>query len=502
MNKKKLFVPVILFAVLLIGLIPGLATSAVGATTLTSGKVTLSASSFTYNGAVQKPTVTVKGATGNVITEGKSYTVTWSNAESKAPGSYTVTVKGMGNYGGTVQKTYTINKQPLVADNVTLSWTSKAYNGSVQKPTVTVKSTHGTTISEGGSYTLTWSGDCKEAGTYTVTVTGAGKFTGTVKKTFTITSVTKSISDSDVTLNWTSKAYNGAVQQPAVTVKGSTGNIITEGKSYTLTYSTESKAPGSYTVTVKGMGNYTGTVTKTYTITKQPLVASNITLSWTSKAYNSSVQKPTVTVMSSHGTTISEGSSYTLSWSGESKAAGTYTVTITGAGKFTGVVTKTYTITKQALDASRVTLSASSFAYKSKVVQKPTVTVKNAAGSKVTNGSSYTVAYSAESINPGTYTVTVTGKGNFTGTVKKTYTITKQALDASRVTLSKTSFTYNGSVQQPTVTVKSAAGNTLTAGGSYTVSYSGNCKDKGTYTITVTGQNNYSGTVTKTFTIK
>ncbi len=502
MNKKKLFVPVILFAVLLIGLIPGLATSAVGATTLTSAKVTLSASSFTYNGAVQKPTVTVKGATGNVITEGKSYTVTWSNAESKAPGSYTVTVKGMGNYGGTVQKTYTINKQPLVADNVTLSWTSKAYNGSVQKPTVTVKSTHGTTISEGGSYTLTWSGDCKEAGTYTVTVTGAGKFTGTVKKTFTITSVTKSISDSDVTLNWTSKAYNGAVQQPAVTVKGSTGNIITEGKSYTLTYSTESKAPGSYTVTVKGMGNYTGTVTKTYTITKQPLVASNITLSWTSKAYNSSVQKPTVTVMSSHGTTISEGSSYTLSWSGESKAAGTYTVTITGAGKFTGVVTKTYTITKQALDASRVTLSASSFAYKSKVVQKPTVTVKNAAGGTLANGSSYTVAYSADSITPGTYTVTVTGKGNFTGAVTKTYTITKQPLDGSRVTLSADSFEYKkGLVQQPDVTVISSTGGTMTNGSSYAVAYSEDSILPGSYTVTVTGKGNFTGTVKKTYTI-
>ena len=92
--------------------------------------------------------------------------------------------------------------------------------------------------------------------------------------------------------------------------------------------------------------------------------------------------------------------------------------------------------------------------------------------------------------------------GNYTGTVQKTYTITKQELDASRVTLSKTSFTYNGSVQQPKVTVKSAAGNILTAGGSYIVSYSAGCKAKGTYTVFIMGQGNYTGTVTKTFTIK
>ena len=214
---------------------------------LIASNVTLNWTSKAYNNTVQKPTVTVKGSTGNVITEGKSYTVTYS-ADSKAPGSYTVTVKGMGNYTGTVKKTYTITKQPLVASNITLSWTSKAYNGSVQKPTVTVKSTHGTTISEGGSYTLTWSGDCKAAGTYTVTITGAGKFTGTVKKTFTITAASSTkhtIAASDVTLNWTSKTYNGAVQQPTVTVKGATGNVISEGKSYTVTYSADSKASGS-----------------------------------------------------------------------------------------------------------------------------------------------------------------------------------------------------------------------------------------------------------------
>ena len=70
------------------------------------------------------------------------------------------------------------------------------------------------------------------------------------------------------------------------------------------------------------------------------------------------------------------------------------------------------------------------------------------------------------------------------------------------MTLSKTSFTYNGSVQKPTVTVKSAAGNTLTEGGSYIVTYSSGCKDKGTYMVVVVGQGNYTGTVTKSFTIQ
>ena len=70
------------------------------------------------------------------------------------------------------------------------------------------------------------------------------------------------------------------------------------------------------------------------------------------------------------------------------------------------------------------------------------------------------------------------------------------------MTLSWTSKPYNAAVQKPTVTVKNAAGSVLTEGSSYTVSFSGNCKDKGTYTVTVTGKGNYTGTVAKTFTIK
>ncbi len=78
-------------------------------------------------------------------------------------------------------------EQTLTEENVTLSETSFTYNGSVQKPAVTVTDAAGTVLTEGTSYTLTWSGDCKAKGTYTVTVTAKGSYyTGTVEKTFTI----------------------------------------------------------------------------------------------------------------------------------------------------------------------------------------------------------------------------------------------------------------------------------------------------------------------------
>ena len=73
--------------------------------------------------------------------------------------------------------------------------------------------------------------------------------------------------------------------------------------------------------------------------------------------------------------------------------------------------------------------------------------------------------------------------------------------NASNVSLSATSYTYNGKVKKPSVTVKDDTGKKVSSA-YYTVSYEKGCKNVGTYAVTVKFQGNYSGTVRKTFTIK
>ena len=63
----------------------------------------------------------------------------------------------------------------------------------------------------------------------------------------------------------------------------------------------------------------------------------------------------------------------------------------------------------------------------------------------------------------------------------------------SKTTLSKTSYTYNGKVQKPAVSVKDSSGKALKIGTDYTVEYSGGCQSSGTYTVTVKFKGNYSG---------
>ena len=226
----------------------------------------------------------------------------------------------------------------------------------------------------------------------------------------------------------------------------------------------------------------------------------SITLSKTSYTYNGKVQKPTVTVKNAAGTKLTEGTSYTVSYASGCKTAGTYKVTVTLKGNYEGTVTKTFKINPIDVSKCTVTLSKTSYTYNGKV-QKPTVTVKNASGTKLTEGGSYTVTYASGCKSAGTYKVTIKMKGNYTGTVTKTFKIAPQDVSKCKITLSATSYTYNGAVKKPTVTVKNAAGTKLTEGGSYTVTYATGRKNVGTYKVTIKMKGNYTGTKTITFKI-
>ena len=239
-------------------------------------------------------------------------------------------------------------REALTNANIFLSAFSFTYNGTAQKPVVTVKNAAGDELTPGVDYTVSFANEASKApGKYTVTVTAAGEnYEGEVESVYTIGK--QPLSAANITLSAERFIYNGKAQKPALTVRNAAGKKLTEGKHYTLTWSNESsKAPGKYTVTVTGKGTYfTGSVRKTYRIAKQPVTAGNITLSAATFSYNGAVQKPTVTVRNAAGKKLTEGKHYTLTWSNESsKAPGKYTVTVTGKGAyFTGTVTKTYKI--------------------------------------------------------------------------------------------------------------------------------------------------------------
>ena len=133
-----------------------------------------------------------------------------------------------------------------------------AYSGSDKTPAVTV-AYRGTALERNTDYTVAYSNN-RNAGDATVTITGKGIFSGSVDKTFKITPL--DITSSSATLAASSFECDGTAKEPGVTVTYS-GRRLTAGTDYEVEY-TDNVKPGTAAAVIRGIGNYTGEITRTY----------------------------------------------------------------------------------------------------------------------------------------------------------------------------------------------------------------------------------------------
>ncbi len=158
----------------------------------------------------------------------------------------------------------TVEKAKLLSASVVNS--KLPYNGKAHTPVLTVKAkVNGKTVTltADKDYTAKYTNNVN-AGTATVTVTGKGDYTGKVTATFVINRVKLT----SAALSKTSMAYTGKALKPGVTVKARVDGayvVLTKGTDYTVKYENNVEK-GTATVTVTGKGNFTGTITKTFTI--------------------------------------------------------------------------------------------------------------------------------------------------------------------------------------------------------------------------------------------
>ena len=153
---------------------------------------------------------------------------------------------------------------------------------------------------------------------------------------------------------------------------------------------------------------------------------------------------PTITY---NNKTLKKDTDYTLSYSNNINA-GTATITITGKGNFTGTTSKTFSISARAMSDTSVA-NISSQTYTGNVISPlPTITYNNKMLKKDTD---YTLSYS-DNINAGTATITITGKGNFTGMTSTTFIITQKS--AEKLNISEiANQIYTGKEIKPNVVI-------------------------------------------------
>ncbi|MBM6765490.1 MBG-2 domain-containing protein [Faecalicoccus pleomorphus] len=253
------------------------------------------------------------------------------------------------------------------------------------------------------------------------------------------------------------KVYDGKDHKwiPEVTLED--GTPLVEGTDYTVTYSTENfKDVQKIKVTIEGTGNYSGTVTRTYRITRKPIT---VTTDSAIKVYDGSALTADGRVEG-----IVDGETYGFVITGAQTEVGssenTYKIKWTGSAKEGNYkITEnlgTLTVVPQSIDPEDPTEpeDPDQPVYAGITVNKPedkvydgqehkwTPTVTLSDGT-VLDSENYEVSYDTEDfVNvTGKITVTITGTGNYAGTVTRTYQITPRAVT---ITSADDSKVYDG----------------------------------------------------------
>lgn len=333
---------------------------------LNNGLLTLSETSYVYDGTYKKPAATVTFG-GKVLQEGKDYTISYRN--NLNVGVTTVIATGMGDYTGYTSKNFTITKRAMAGGTVSVA-SSVSFTGSNITPSVTVK-VAGRTLTNGTDYTVSYSNN-KNVGTSNIYVYGKGNYSGSLSAKFDIVPAKQQIQKLETKykgfyIDWAQKGsatgYDVEYSVKA-NMSGAVSKHLTANKPDTLTVSGLS-GDKTYYVRVRSYTNVNGKVYYgAWSDVKSIKTANNdITKSTVSgistKAFTGKAITQNVTVKVGN-TVLKNGTDYTVSYS-NNKKVGKATVKITGKGKYGGVITKTFKINPAKQEIQKLTAKSKAF---------------------------------------------------------------------------------------------------------------------------------------------
>ena len=382
-------------------------------------------SGLIYNGEEQTPDVT-----SALVWNAKKYkeiTFQVDVTPQVNVGNYKLAILGTGNFTGRKDGiTWKIKPKDMSNAEVVLG-DSLTYNGQELTQTITSVTVDGLSV----DYTVTGNVGLDAQG-YVLTVTGSGNFTG--KKYVPWAIARKDIANAKITLG-DSLTYNFEKQTQTI-ASVTVGDL--DVPTYGVTGHTGTDA-GEYTLTVRGNGNFTGTQTAKWNIAPLDINTGAMFAYFDNPTYNGKAQAPDVTKVEVQiGTKIME-ITFDVDVTPQVNV-GRYPLTIIGTGNFTGRIDgSTWKIKPKNMSNAEVVLG-DSLTYNGK---PQTQTIRSVTVDGISSALIEGVDYLVNG-NTGTdakdYTLTVTGKGNFTGTwhdeweiAKKDVTIENAAVESSKV---------------------------------------------------------------------
>ena len=421
------------------------------------------------------------------LVEGTDYTLTYSGDLINV-GTVTITVKGIGNYTGEFIKTYQILPREYT---VTTNTDSKVYDGTALTAGGTVNN-----LVDGETVNLTMTGSQTDVGTsdntYELNWTGSAKesnYTHGKDSIGTLTVTKQSIAPDpehpetykEVTITSPSdEVYDGKEHKWIPTVTDKEENELVAKTDYKVTYSTTdfTNVTGTITVTITGIGNYTGKAARTYSITPKTYT---VTTESDSRVYDgtaltaggkvSGIVKGETVEFTITGSQTSVGTSdntYELNWTGSAKESNYKH----GKDSIGTLTVKAKSIVPDGPDTpdekkTGITVSDPSDSKYDGKEHREVLTVQDTkTNDELVAEKDYSVTYSDDLVNAGTVTITIEGIGNYTGSFTKTYEITKRSVTLTSATASKT---YDGQALTSTSITVSGDGFVKGEGATYNV---------------------------------
>jgi len=275
-----------------------------------------------YDGNEHKWIPTVTDKADKKLEAGTDYTVEYSTSDFTNVGTIEVTITGIGNYSGTVKRSYKVTPKEytVTTDSATKTYSGTALTaggkveGIVSGETVEFTTTGSQTEvgTSKNTYELVWKS--AKATNYTLAKESIGKLTVKAKSIVPDDKDTPESDKTGITVSEPSDSkYDGKEHKEVLTVTDTkTGKELVAGTDYSVTYSSDLVNAGTVKVTVAGLGNYSGSFTKTYKITKRSVTLTSATVS---KVYDGSALTNTSITVSGDGFVEGEGASYEVTGS-------------------------------------------------------------------------------------------------------------------------------------------------------------------------------------------
>ena len=386
------------------------------------------------------------------LTEGVDYTLRYE--DNKEIGTASVFVTGIGDYAGTKKVTFKIVGTSL-NKAVVSGIENKVYNGEEQRQNVKL-TLNGIELKEDRDYTVIYEKN-KNAGTAKMTIKGCNGYSGTIKKTFKIAAYDLEKDEGHLftgleTGLMSPYTKGGCKPVPELKFKG---EELTSGIDYKISYANNKKlsdasANRAPLITIKGKGNFKGTVSVPFTIVKKNLAdAENPVSIMTAdvgyvKGAGKYISKPVLT--DTDGKVLKAGTDYEVSYmlsDGITKldkkssvsAGNDICVTVQGKGNYEGTLTTTYRITENQFTKAKITVTPQTYTGKRIYLSKEDirVTIKNANGTtELTYGTDYEIIEDSyvNNLKKGTASVKVRGLGKYGGTKAVKFKIQAKRMDS------------------------------------------------------------------------